>query len=110
MKPEERKQYDKAMKQHQEAQNDQYNQDQILLNKIKGCVSPECFEDIKFELKESENTSNYKIVDEPIGSCQNEGNYDIWIDQRCGCSNDDYYGTVCMKLIDDKYLMWNYWM
>ena len=110
MSEEEREQYDEAMKQHQEAQNDQYNQDQAILNKIKDCVDTEYYKDIEFELEESEHPSNYRIVEHPIGSCQNEGNYNIWVDQSCGCSGDDYSGTVCMKLQDNRYLMWNYWM
>ena len=110
MLEEERKQYDEAMMQYQKEENDQYDKDRTLLNKIKDCVSSEYFEEIEFELNESEHPSNYKIIEEPIGSCQNEGNYNIWVNQGCGCSGDDYSGTVCMKLQDEKYFMWSYWM
>ena len=110
MSDEERKQYSEAMMECQKEENEQYDNDQALLKKIKECVDPEYFKDIEFELKESEHPSNYRIVDKPIGSCQNEGNYDIWVDQSCGYFGDDYSGTVCMKLKDDKYLMWDYWM
>ena len=110
MSKEEKEQYSEAMMECQKDENEQYNKDQLLLKRIKECVNPEYFKDIEFELKESEHPSNYKIVDEPVGSCQIEGNYNIWVDQSCGCSGDDYSGTVCMSITDDKFLMWSYWM
>ena len=110
MSDEERKQYDEAMMECQKEEYEQYDKDKALLERIKECVDPEYFKDIEFELNESEHPNNYSIVDIPIGSCQNEGNYDIWVDQSCGHSGDDYSGTVCMKLKDEKYLLWDYWM
>ncbi len=89
----------------------QYDKDQEVLKRIKECVSPEYFKDIEFELEESENPWNYRMVDVPVGSCQDGGgNYQIWVDQSCGYCGDDYSGTVCMKLPNKKYLMWDYWM
>ncbi len=91
-------------------QMEQEQKDKNLLYDITKFTDDTYFKDIEFELEESENTVNYKIVDEPVGLRQNEGNYNIWVNQSCGETGDDYSGTVCMKLPNGKYLMWDYWM
>jgi len=93
-------------------QLEQEKKDAEVLETVKQQVSAEQFENIKFELEESEHNSNLRIVYEPVGTPQyeSEGDYTIWINQSCGETGDDYSGTVCMCITDDKYLMWDYWM
>ena len=112
MSDEERKQYDEAMAECHKEEIEQYAKDRELLEKIKLEVSAEHFENIKAELEESVNPSNYRIVYEPIGTPQHEseGDYTIWVDQSGGYFGDDYSGTVCIELSIRKYLMWDYWM
>lgn len=98
------------MEEWQKEQIEQNCKDVELLERIKNEVSTEHFEKIKAELEESENPSNYRIVYEPIGTPQHEGDYTIWINQSSGETGDNYTGTVCMELSIRKYLMWDYWM
>ena len=104
--------YASVMDDWMKEQLEQEKKDAEVLETIKQQVSAEQFENIKAELEEDENTSNYRIVYEPIGTPQHEsdGDYTIWINQSCGETGDDYSGTVCMKLKDGKYFMWDYWM
>lgn len=89
---------------------EQDSKDEKLLEKIKNCVSGDVFIEVEFQLEESENPSNYRIVDEPVGKMQNEGVYNIWIVQSGGETGDNYSGTACMELSIGKYLMWDFWM
>ena len=104
--------YTSVMDDWMKEQLEQEKKDAEVLENIKLEVSAEQFENIKFELEESEHTSNYKIVYEPVGIPQHEseGDYIIWINQSCGETGDNYSGTVCIKLSIRKYLMWDYWM
>lgn len=98
------------MEEWQQEEIEQNCRDAKLLDRIKCCVSGDVFAEIKFQLEDSENPSNYRIVDEPIGTPQNEGAYTIWIVQSGGESGDNYSGTVCVELSIGKYLMFDYWM
>jgi len=89
---------------------EQYNKDQLFLEELEKKVTPEYFLEIKCNLIESENTMNYRYIEEPIGDKQNEGDYFIWVRQSCGVSGDDYHGTVCMKIKAKRYFIWDYWM
>ena len=93
-------------------QLEQEKKDVAVLETIKQQVSAEQFENIKIELEDSEHTTNLRIVYEPVGTPQHEseGDYTIWINQSCGETEDNYSGTVCIKISDNKYLMWDYWM
>ena len=98
------------MEEWKQEQIEQNCKDTELLEKIKCCVSEDVFSEIEFQLEESENPSNYRIVNEPVGTPQNEGAYNIWIVQTGGETGDNYNGTVCMELDIGKYLMFDYWM
>ena len=104
--------YASVMDDWMKEQLEQEKKDAEVLETIKQQVSAEQFENIKFELEESEHISNLRIVYEPVGTSQHEseGDYTIWINQSCGYSGDDYSGTVCIELSIRKYLMWDYWM
>lgn len=103
--------YNEAVKEYQEAEDEMYKKDAAVLTEIKRHVSSEIFKTIETELKDSENHCNYRIVDTPTGSPQEEvGNYTIWIDQSCGETGDNYSGTICMELPDGTFFKWSYWM
>ena len=93
-------------------ENKVYAKDQAVLEEVKKLVSSDIFKDIEYELAESENPSNYRIVDEPVGEHQDSTPFDVWVDQNTGggYSGDSWYGTVCVDLSNGKYLMWDYWM
>lgn len=92
--------------------NEEYAKDQAVLEKVRELVSDDVFENIEYELTESENPSNYRIVDEPVGDFQDTTPLKVWVDQNTGggYSGDSWYGTVCVELPNGKYLMWDYWM
>ena len=54
----------------------------------------------------SAELANPCIVDTPTGEKQ-ESDCELftheWIDQHCGCCEDDYYGTICFPLPSGKY-------
>ena len=110
MSEEELKIYKQAEKGWQDEAHEQDAKDQKLLDRIKCCISGDIFAEIEFQLEESENPSNYRIVDEPIGEIQSEGAYNFWIIQSCGDTGDNFSGTICMELSIGKYLMWDFWM
>jgi len=93
-------------------QLEQEKKDAELLNQVKTYISDAEFENIKFELEESEHPNNYRIVDEPIGETQkNDDGYTLWVNQNTGGGDtgDSWAGTVCIKLPNGKYFMWDYW-
>ncbi len=98
------------MEEWQQEQIEQNCKDAELLDRIKCCVSEDVFSEIEFQLEESENPSNYRIVDKPVGNIQNEGAYNIWLVQTGGEVGDNYSGTVGMELSIGRYLMFDYWM
>jgi len=104
------KDYQKATQEIEADEIEQFNKDNAFIEELKGIVTPEYFEKIKYHLIESDHTKNYRFVEEPIGDKQNEGDCFIWVDQSCGACGDDYYGTVCMRVKDRKYFIWDYWM
>jgi len=107
---EQQKDCDNSIKEWISEENNQLEQDKKLLSKIKECVSTEVFGYIEYELQESGITRNYRIVPEPLGDLQDWVDHKTWVSQSCGISGDDFSGTVCMKLTDDKYLIWDFWM
>ena len=78
-----------------------------FLDKIKECVEPMHFQNILDKIEESENTFNYRIIDEPEGEPQtnDEFGYTVWVYQASGGCEDSYSGTVCIKLPNDKYFI-----
>ena len=112
MDEEEQRKYDEAHKEYFESLDKIAKEKSDFLDKIKACVELEYFQNILIEIEESENTGNYRIVDEPEGESQynSEFGYTVWIYQRRGECEDDYYGTVCVKLPNDKYFIWDFEM
>ena len=106
---EEQRKYDEAHKEYFESIDEMEREKEVFLNKIKECVKPEHFQNILDEIEESENTGNYRITDEPKGEPQynKEFDYTVWIYQiRMG--EDWYNGTVCVKLPNGKYFIWDF--
>lgn len=93
-------------------QLEQEKKDAELLRHVKSSISDSDFKHIESEMEESEHPSNYRIVDSPVGEPQYDEiyHYTIWVDQSCGETGDNYSGTVCIKVSDNEYLMWDYWM
>ena len=93
-------------------QREQEKKDAEILEKVKDSVSTAYFKHIEFELEDSEHPTNYRIIEAPIGVEQydEDNHYTIWVDQSCGETGDNYSGTVCMKVSDNEYLIWDYWM
>jgi hypothetical protein len=83
------------------------------LAEVETLVSPEMFQSIKDYLDDDGYTHMYSIVDEPVGDYQTEEEYPsidgVWVDQyTCGGMEDNFYGTVCIKLPDGRYFMHHY--
>lgn len=70
-----------------EGYNEGYDKDQAVLEEVRKLVPDDVFKDIEFELGESENHFNYRIVEEPIKEYRDT--------------------TVCVGLPNGKYLMWD---
>lgn len=98
-----------AHKEYFESIDEMEKEKDIFINKIKECVKPEHFQNILDEIEESENTGNYRIIDEPKGEPQynKEFGYTVWIYQ-IRISEDWYNGTVCVKLPNGKYFIWDF--
>ena len=113
---EEAEELDKICKEEAEAENREFRQNAVVLEKVKSMVSSEMFEDIKASLEDSENTFSFIITNKPKGEHQQEAEYPaiggIWVDQTTngGYSGDDYAGTVSIKLKKNKYFEYSYWM
>lgn len=109
---EDQRKYEEAQKEYLESIDEMAKEKSDFLDKIKACVKPEHFQNILDEIEESENTGNYRIIDEPEGEPQynEEFGYTVWAYQRCGVCEDSYYGTVCVKLPNDKYFIWAFEM
>lgn len=113
-----------AEKRIEEEEIEQYDKDQKILELVKEQVSEAVYKEIEFEIEESENHSNFRIVTEPIGIQQRNTNdinntltdgvnnsINLFVDQHSiGDSGDSYAGTVSIQLSDKKYLAWTYWM
>lgn len=108
----EQRDYDRAFLSIQREERKQCAKDAQILNSIKKQVSAKFFEDIKYELDESENWVNFRITDELEGDLQmSESCFKVYIDQHSvGDSGDSYAGTVCIELPNGKYLIWDFWM
>lgn len=111
--------FGKELEIYRQAQDDwqaeelkQIKKDIYTLNHVKNSVSDTDFKHIEAELEDSEHHINYKIINAPVGEPQfNEKfHYTIWVNQSCGETGDNYSGTVCMKISDDEYFIWDYWM
>jgi hypothetical protein len=100
-----------AQKRIEKEEIDQHSKDQEVLEAVKKQVSIEFFGFIEDEITESEHTTNYRILDEPIGDLERAEDIKVWVDQHSvGISGDSWAGAVCVELPDGKYLAWDYWM
>jgi hypothetical protein len=107
--------YKAAEKRIEEEQIEQYAKDQSVLEDVKKQVPKGIFEEIKFEMEESEHYSNFRIVKEPIGDKQKNDNIgdslNVWVEQHSvGDTGDSWAGVVTVQFSNGKYLAWNYWM
>lgn len=88
----------------------------LLEENIKPNLSKLGYEDLLELLEESEHTFDYKIVDKPVGKYQEEDVYGglkgCWVNQTTngGYAGDEFAGTVCVKLNNNKYFKFNYSM
>jgi len=112
MTPEEQRIFDDATQDYYEGLDEMHNKNAEFLENIKKQVNSKCFKHIEYELEESGTHGNYRIVDKPTGEPQHdtEDGYTYFVDQHCGCCEDDYYGTICFPLPNGKFCMWNYSM
>jgi len=105
--------YKEIGRQIEEEQIEQYSKDQVMLDIIRQQVAKEVFEDIKFEMEESENPSNLRIVSTPIGERvkTESNNINVFVDQHSvGESGDSWAGVVSVELSNGRYLVWDYFM
>lgn len=104
--------YDRASLSIQREERRQSLKDSKVLNSIRNRVSQMIFEEINYELQESGNWGNFRIIDNPEGDLQNsESSFKVYVDQHSvGNSGDSYAGTVCIELPNGKYLIWDFWM
>ena len=113
---EDQKEMDKAWKEIAEAEKEQQEKEILVLEEVKAVVTPEMFEEIESCLVDSDNTYGYKITDKPQGEFQQEDEYPalggIWVDQTTngGMAGDDFAGTISIKLGENKYFEFGYWM
>ena len=98
---------DDCHKKYLEEERNQTARDSELLAKVKERISKKIFDNVTYELNEC-CASNFSIVSEPIGDKQCWNGYNTWVVQHCGCCEDDYYGTVCMKITKNEYIKWNF--
>lgn len=93
---------DEAMTQHLLAQQARNGP---VLELVKTLVGDEVFAQVEAEIEAAENTYDYEIVDEPAGAPQDNGFAlgDVYVDQSCGMSGDDFSGTVALPLPDGRY-------
>lgn len=111
MTEEDIKGYKEAEKRIEHEQAEQYAKDQAVLEKIKKQVSKDVFEEIEFEMEESEHYSNFRIVNEPRGTLQRTDKIKVWVAQHSvGDTGDSWAGVVSVELPDGKYLAWDYWI
>ncbi|GEM_PF-1457757 len=84
---------------------DQQARNAPVLEMVKALVGDEVFAQVEEEIEAAENTYDYEIVDEPAGAPQDNGFAlgDVYVDQECGMSGDDFSGTVALPQPDGRY-------
>ena len=79
-------------------------------------VTDEEFEEIEDVIEMSENAFDFSIEEKPLGEFQREEEYDhiegIWVNQTTngGYIGDEFAGTISIKIQDDKYFQFHYYM
>lgn len=97
-------------------EGDPKEKDNKVLNTVKEFLSKDQFDDIVNLLEECTNTYDYSIEDDPKGDYQKEEDYPnivgIWVNQTTngGYSGDEFAGTISVKLSNDKYFQFYYYM
>lgn len=92
----------------------QIEKDKSVMIQVESMVSSKEFEEIKNELADSDLVYDFSIVDKPNGDIQ-EAQHEFehgfkYVDQSCGYSCDDYYGTVCIPVSKTQFFRFNYSM
>jgi hypothetical protein len=89
---------------------DQQAKNEPLLAMVKELVGLEVFAQVEDEIVSAENTYDYEIVNEPAGHPQDNGFAlgDVYVDQSCGMSGDDFSGTVALPLPDGRYFQFSF--
>jgi len=103
----------REMLQIEEERLKKYNK---ILEYVKSKVSSEIFQDILFSIKMSENTMDYKIVNEPAGTFQKDDEFEFldgyWVNQTVngGFVGDEYAGDIYIKIDENEYFTYFYRM
>jgi len=87
--------------------------DKQVMVQVESMVSVKGFKDIKDELADGGYVHDFSIVDEPNGDLQEDEEFEHgfrYVDQSCGFSCDDYYGTVCIPISKTQFFRFNYSM
>ncbi len=81
-----------------------------VLAQVKAMVTPEVFAQIEEELEESGEVFDFELVAKPAGEPQDNGFLlgDVYVDQSCGMSDDDFTGTVAIPLPDGRYFQFGF--
>ncbi len=93
--------------------NEEYDRCEQVLIKVKSIVSKDIFNEIKVLLKESDNTSDYKITNKKHGNIENDDYpFRYWVDQteNGGYSGDSFSGTISVEIGKNKYFEFSYSM
>jgi hypothetical protein len=110
------KQMNADLKAWADEENEHHRKDMEVLDLVKSKLSEEAFDDVKYQLELSENTYNYKITDKPKGHFQKDSDLfiieGVWVDQTTngGYTGDTFAGTVSIKLNENEYFEFNYYM
>lgn len=89
---------------------DQEAKNAPVLAAVKAMVGQEVFTQVEAEIESAENTYDYEIIAEPAGHPQDNGFAlgDVYVDQSCGMSGDDFSGTVALPLPDGRYFQFGF--
>jgi len=98
-------------------ENKRLKEQKEFLESFYTTLTKEQVEFIKDEIEQSEGGDDFEIIKQKP-SCEAEWlkGYDkplmqVWVDQTCGMSGDDYSGYVYIEIIEnEKYLKWFYAM
>ena len=100
--------YDDAMKELDKSYQENFQLVVEPLLKIESKEFVEVFEGYM----EDGSSYNFSITDNPIATSQEdyegEHSIDVYIDQSCGYSGDDYSGVISLKTRAGKYLNWDF--
>ena len=91
-------------------------QRESVMSMVKSKVSSEMYDEIETIRFESENTSNFVIVDKPLGTFQTDEDIEhldgYYVNQTIdgGMMGDEYAGTISIEIGLNEFLQFNYEM